>query len=143
MHVHGWRWLLLALFACADEEHFLPLSELCNARATDVCDARGGCCGVDPETCLKAEQDRCLLALAPYEAESALHYDSVAGARQRAAVRDIVLMCKPAPSLAGFFHGGAPLGAVCERDSQCASGSCAGEPRVCSEPAAAGDLCAP
>lgn len=81
-----------------------------------------------------------MAALAQYESEPSLRYDAAAAAEQRAVARAMLEM-GVMPSLAGFFEGGAPVGSGCERDSQCASGSCALESRTCVD-AAPVPLCA-
>ena len=124
--------LSLALVACADEDPFISLRDLCFALSQDVCEARDGCCGGgDVAACIMAEEPRCMAALAPYEQESTLRYDAARALRQRDAARAVLDACGGAPNLANFFEGGLPGGAPCERGAQCASGACTGEPRVC------------
>lgn len=130
MRLYLLLWLPLLSWGCRDGEQFLPLSELCVELSIDLCEARATSCGGDPAACLLGEQERCMVVLTQYESEPALRYDSVAAAEQRSAAR-AVLELGAVPSLAGFFEGGAPVGTGCERDSQCASGSCALATQTC------------
>jgi len=125
----------LVLFGCKDEERFIPLEQLCGEISQEICDARGSCCSLDPEACQLPEVERCTALLEQYVKEPTLRYDSVRAERQSSAASLVLDKCGAVPALASFFEGGAALGAPCERDSQCTTGSCAGEPRVCVDPA--------
>ena len=131
-----YSWLLLALVACGNDESFLAIRDLCVELATNVCEARGRCCAQDPATCRLPEEQRCRTELESYEREDTLTYDSASAGRRSSKADDALDTCGPAPSLAIFFEGGAVVGTPCERNSQCASGSCVGEPRVCTDVAA-------
>jgi hypothetical protein len=127
--------LVAGLAACGDDEAFLPLDQLCPALAEDLCTARNaGCCPmVDPVSCEATERTRCEADKAPFESDASRRYDSRAAARQLQAVRTLLDACGAPPGVATFFGNGLPVGAACERESQCASGTCSGAPGVCTE----------
>lgn len=132
----------LALAACEDDPKFISIESLCTQLAVDVCEARiGACCPAETDTmaCQDGVEARCKALRANFEAEAAPDrtYESERAAAQSDALRaELAALnppCQLKPLLARFYTSGLVLGAACERDTQCESGVCAGEPKQCSD----------
>lgn len=126
--------LLTSATACSGDDYsrFLSFERLCPELASDVCSARVGCCGsLDLASCETIEEQSCRVTTSSFSMEPSLAYDAVAAAAQHQASHDTLDSCGPPTPLAAFFIGGLRPGTPCERDAQCTSGACAGDPRVC------------
>jgi|GEM_PF-4555770 len=128
------------LAACHDDEpSFLPLVDLCDVYAEEVCDARQACCdGFDRDVCETSVRGQCKADSAQLSMEAELSYDGKWADRVRQEMRDKLPDCVSLP-LGAFFVGTKGAGEACERPGQCESLSCAaageGSPMVCSDPA--------
>ncbi len=128
------RTLLLALAAIsafsalgcgADEPAFLPLADLCEAYAEEVCLARQSCCqGADLESCEPAIRETCKAEESGLTQQEDFSYDGRRADRVRRELRAALAMCAAPFPLTRFFRGARALGQPCEQNLQCESQRC-------------------
>jgi hypothetical protein len=123
---------LLAAACSGDDTPFLPLDRLCVAYAEEVCEARRNCgCPEPMETCEKRVGDACEVIRDMLNAEKGFVYDGERADRVRDQLREGLVECGPPLELSRFYVGPAKAGEACDRNSQCESLRCEGEPSVC------------
>jgi hypothetical protein len=121
------------LSACKeDSDPFLPLEQLCPALAEDICDAQGHCdCGEVDADCQERVEQRCDLARKQFTEEAELTYDGQKADAYRDAQNAALGDCGAPLPLGGFFEGTRANDEPCDRDAQCESLSCVGDPGRC------------
>ncbi|MFT3927964.1 MAG: hypothetical protein QM778_35880 [Myxococcales bacterium] len=137
----------LATAACHDDDPvFLPLADLCDVYAQEVCDGRQACCeGFDRDVCESMVRTACRAQSDQLTVEADLSYDGERANRVRGELRDALARCQVLP-LGAFFDGTLGVAEPCGRSGQCESVTCSapapGSEMVCSDPAAQ-PLCDP
>jgi hypothetical protein len=130
----------------SDEPSFLPLSDLCDVYAEEICDARQACCeGGDAVNCEMAVRDACKADETSLTQQEELSYDGRRADRVRGELQDELDQCGAPLSVARFFNGARAVGEACEQRTQCESLNCAADATgtlLCTE-SASQQLCDP
>ena len=130
----SWLCAVVALAACKDDELLLGFDQLCPFRAENICAARASCCaeGTVAPDCVEQETSACTAErdrIAGVESE--LTYDSSAASLTLDEEEAALAQCEAPFPLESFFEGALELDEPCTRDTQCASGHCGIESKVC------------